>query len=284
MPPASERTAPSGLPVAQLAVAVPVYRSTLDANEALSLESTFRALGAHHLVMVKPDGLDTAAIEARYPFRAVERFGPQYFGSTSAYNRLLLSTEFYERFLASAFLLVCQLDVFVFRDDLAAWLARGYDYVGAPWVSGSALGLELHRLKFLASRLVPGGRDRVHDYETRNRVGNGGFSLRRVETHHRLSLELRDTIARYASRQGHHFHEDVFWSVEPQRQGLPFRTPPVEEAMSFAWDVNPERLFALAGGRLPMAAHGWFKRRHLGFWAPRVAAARAAAAAEGART
>ena len=275
----------SGLPVEQLSIVVPVYRSTLDANEELSLESTFRALGAHHLVMVKPAGLDTAAIEARFPFRAIEIFEPQYFGTTRAYNRLLLSTHFYERFLASTFMLVCQLDVFVFRDDLAAWVAKGYDYVGAPWVSGSRLSLAIHRLKMLASRLVPRDRDRVHDYETRNRVGNGGFSLRKVETHHRLSIALKDTIARYVSKQGtHHFHEDVFWSIEPQRHGLPYRTPPVDEALSFSWDVNPERLFVLAGGRLPMAAHGWFKRRHLGFWAPRVAAARAAAAREVAGT
>jgi hypothetical protein len=51
----------------------------------------------------------------------------------------------------------------------------------------------------------------------------------------------------------------------------------VEEALDFAWDINPERLFALAKGRLPMAAHGWYKGRHLAFWAGRVAEARAAA-------
>ncbi len=151
MPPATEPPATSGLPAEQLSVVVPVYRSTLDPREELSLESAFRALGAHHLVMVKPAGLDTTALEARFPFRAIEVFEPRYFGTTRAYNRLLLSTHFYERFLASAFMLVCQLDVYVFRDDLAAWIAKGYDYVGAPWVSGSSLGLEIHRLKMLAA-------------------------------------------------------------------------------------------------------------------------------------
>jgi hypothetical protein len=284
MPPATEPSATSGIPAEQLSVVVPIYRATLEPREELSLESAFRVLGAHHFVLVKPAGLDTTALEARFPFRAIEAFEPQYFGTTSAYNRLLLSTHFYERFLASAFMLVCQLDVYVFRDDLAAWITKGYDYVGAPWVSGSSVGLGIHRLKMLAAGLLPGDRERVHDYETRNRVGNGGFSLRRVATHHRLSLEMKDLVARYAGRQGtHHFHEDVFWSIEPQRRGHPYRTPPVEEAMSFAWDVHPERLFALAGGRLPMAAHGWFKRRHLAFWEPRVAAARASATGELAR-
>ena len=106
--------------------------------------------------------------------------------------------------------------------------------------------------------------DQVYPYETRNRVGNGGFSLRKVETHHRLSLVMKDAIDHYLRQPGtHHFHEDVFWSVEPSKRGHPHRTPGVAEALAFAWDINPERLFALAGGRLPMAAHGWYKGRHL---------------------
>jgi hypothetical protein len=266
------------LPAAQLAIVVPVYRAFLDPEETVSLESTFRVLGRHHLVMVKPEGLDTSALQARFPFAAVETFAPEYFRSVQGYNRLLLSTAFYERFLPSRFMLICQLDVFVFRDELGSWVERGYDYVGAPWVSGSAASLLLHRVARALGRLRAGGDDRVHPYELRNRVGNGGFSLRKVETHHRLSIELEEVIDHYLANAGtHHFHEDVFWSVEPARRGRPHRTPGVEEALAFAWDINPERLFALAGGRLPMAAHGWYKGRHLAFWAERVAAARAAA-------
>ena len=268
----------TALPAAQLAIVVPVYRDFLDPEEAVSLESAFRALGHHHLVMVKPEGLDTSTVQARFPFEAVETFDPGYFKSIQGYNRLLLSSAFYERFLTSRFMLICQLDVFVFRDDLASWVERGYDYVGAPWISGSAASLLLHRVGRGLGRLRAGGADRVHPYELRNRVGNGGFSLRKVETHHRLSIELKEVIDHYLANAGtHHFHEDVFWSVEPARRGRPHRTPGVAEALAFAWDINPERLFAMAGGRLPMAAHGWYKGRHLDFWAARVAAARAAA-------
>lgn len=172
---------PAGLPRQRLTIAVPVYRPTLDEEEQVSLDSTFRVLGGHHLVMVKPEGLDTGALEARYPFAAVETFAPDYFRSIQGYNRLLLSTGFYQRFLESEYLLVCQLDVFVFHDDLAAWVERGYDYVGAPWISGSALSAQVHRLKGLAARLLPGGRGKVRSHETRDRVGNGGFSLRKTD-------------------------------------------------------------------------------------------------------
>jgi hypothetical protein len=267
-----------GIPARQLAILVPIYRSFLDPEETVSLESTFRVLGAHHLVMVKPAGLDTSAIEARFPFKAVETFEPASFASVQGYNRLLLSAAFYERFLGSDFMLICQLDVFVFRDELASWMARGYDYVGAPWISGTAVGLWIHRVAMALGKLRGAGADRVYPYEMRNRVGNGGFSLRKVETHHRLSLVMKDAIDHYLANAGtHHFHEDVFWSMEPAKRGHAHRTPAAEEALAFAWDINPERLFALAGGRLPLAAHGWYRRRHLAFWAGHVAAARAAA-------
>ncbi len=268
-----------GLPASQLSVVVPVYRPFLDANEAISLESVFRVLGAHHLVMVKPAGLDTGELETRFPFKAVETFDPGFFESIQGYNRLLLSTGFYERFMGSAYLLICQLDVFVFRDELAGWVARGYDYVGAPWVSKTEVSVRIHQAKMALSKLFLGVQDKVYRYETRNRVGNGGFSLRKVETHHRLSLVMKDVIDHYLRNQGtHHFHEDIFWSVEPSKRGHPHRTPLVDEALAFSWDINPDRLFRMAGGHLPMAAHGWYKGRHLKFWAPHVAAACAAAA------
>jgi hypothetical protein len=123
------------------------------------------------------------------------------------------------------------------------------------------------------SKLVLGPQDKVYRYETRHRVGNGGFSLRRVSTHHRLTVEMKDAIDHYLRNQGtHHFHEDIFWSIEPRKKGFPHRTPSVEEALSFSFDINPGRLYRLAGRRLPMAAHGWYKGAHLRFWAPHVAA------------
>jgi len=270
----SPRPSGAALGADRLSVAVPVYRTALDPYEMLSLDRCFQVLGGHHLVLVKPEGLDTAALERRYPFGAVEAFAPDYFRSIQGYNRLLLSTDFYQRFLGSEYLLICQLDVFVFHDQLASWVERGYDYVGAPWLSRSSVSAGLHRLKMEVSRLVLGPQDKVHIYEARNRVGNGGFSLRRVSTHHRLTVEMKDAIDHYLRNQGtHHFHEDVFWSIEPSRKGFPHHTPTAVEALSFSFDINPARLYRLAGRRLPMAAHGWYKGAHLRFWAPHVAAA-----------
>lgn len=265
------------VPRQQLSIVVPIHRSALHPREAISLDSAFRVLRGYHLVLLKPEGLDTSEVERRYRFGGVETFERDYFRSIQDYNRLLLSTGFYQRFLGSRFMLICQPDVFVFRDDLARWVERGYDYVGAPWVSGNPVGHYLHWVKMRLSQAVLGVQDKVYRFETRNRVGNGGFSLRSVAAHHRLSIEMKEAVEHYLRKQGsHHFNEDIFWSIEPSKRGFPHSTPSLQEALSFSFDINPERLFRMAGRRLPMAAHGWYKPDRLRFWEPHVQAALAA--------
>jgi len=260
------------LPPERLSIAVPVYRTNLDEREEVSLQSIFRKLGGHHVVLARPEGLDTEALERRFPFREVATFDPAFFASARGYNRLMLSSAFYEAFARSEYVLVCQLDVFVFRDDLARWVDRGYDYVGAPWVSKTALGDPVHWARMRMRGLLPGRRDRYHSFELRNRVGNGGFSLRSVASHRRVVAGMASIIEAYLQK---HLHEDVFWSLEPPRRDPGWRTPGLEEVLSFAWDINPSRLYRMSGGRLPMAAHGWFRPRRADFWSAHVAAARA---------
>lgn len=44
----------------------------------------------------------------------------------------MLSAEFYDRFAAYEYVLIYQLDAFVFADRLAEFCQMGYDYIGAP--------------------------------------------------------------------------------------------------------------------------------------------------------
>jgi hypothetical protein len=94
----------------------------------------------------------------------VVRFDPDFFRNTTTYSALLISAGFYAAFASYDFILIHQLDVFVFRDELADWCARGYDYIGAPWFDVDWFGE-------VRDAWPPATRDNV--------VGNGGFSLRR---------------------------------------------------------------------------------------------------------
>jgi hypothetical protein len=169
------------------------------------------------------------------------RFAPEYFRSVSGYNRLMVSADFYRAFEEFEFVLVHQLDAFVFSDQLLDWCGRGHDYVGAPWIDVGWI-----------------------DYQNPppTLVGNGGFSLRKIET----MLGVCERFARrIAAWKG---NEDGFWSYFASTNWPGYRLPSTEEALSFAFDRSPAKCFELTGGKLPFGCHAWPSYRE--FWAPHM--------------
>lgn len=142
----------------QAAVVVPHYRAGLTADEEVSLRHLRHFLGAYDKFLAAPEGLGL-----RLDGFAEARFPAKYFHSTATYSALLLSADFYRAFDAYDYILLYQLDALVFSDRLAEWCARGHDYVGAPWLPG------------------PGA------FVSEPAVGNGGLSLRRVESFLRVA-------------------------------------------------------------------------------------------------
>ena len=237
----------------------------------MSLERTARILGAHPLIAVAPAGLDTEPLLARYAGIRVERFPKRYFRSLRGYNNMMLSDEFYRRFASYEYILLCQLDAFPIRDELAEWCRKGWDYVGAPWFA------DFER----------GGSDAFIG------AGNGGFSLRRVDAFRAVlaagtlhadperwatlgrDFRLRSTrlvpILIGASRvlprvpwarlfrMCFSGNEDLFWSAYAPFMLPGFRTAPVDEALRFAFDCQPRLCWERAGRRLPFGCHAWFK-------------------------
>ena len=160
-----------------VAVVVPIYQPDLPPIEWLALSYSLARLAPTRAVcFVGPERLDASAYEARFPGRPVLRFADDYFASIQGYNRLLLGREFYARFLRHEFTLVLQTDALLLRDDLDAWMAQPYDYVGAPWPEGVDIFVNLDRYAG------------EHGQSVKARVGNGGLSLRR----NRACLNLMD--------------------------------------------------------------------------------------------
>ena len=69
----------------------------------------------------------------------------------------MLTPDFYARYAGCEYILLYQLDAWVFEDRLDEWCDKGYDYAGAPLFAPGSSDLQCAR------------------------TGNGGFSLRRVE-------------------------------------------------------------------------------------------------------
>lgn len=220
----------------EVSVLIPVYKADLSPNEARSLSQCLNVLGAHPIRLVAPEGLDTAAYD-RLAGRtlAVDRFAPEYFRSVSGYSKLLLSKSFYQRFDAYRYILIYQLDAWVFTDTLLEWCRRSYDYIGAPWLEAPSAPPGTPALLNLSKRL-------------KNKVGNGGLSLRRVKAHKRWAPWV-SFIFRYIPK-----NEDLLWTLF-----APFRKPPAREALRFAFELNPAASYRINQQQLPFGCHAWEK-------------------------
>lgn len=255
-------------------VLIPHYRATLTAAERLSLSQCVRVLGGWPLVLVVPASVDVAPLQREWPQLQVERFDDACFRSVAAYNRLMLSDAFYARFEAYRHVLIHQLDAFVFRDALADWCARDWDYVGAPWLRATdprnAFDAWRRRAKQYWYRrldLRANGGVALHRAQRDEGVGNGGFSLRRVAAM-RAALRARaDVLPRYLDPAHDTAHEDAFFGIEVNRHRPLLRIPSLSEAVQFAWEAEPARAQRLCGGGLPFGCHAWNKL-HPDFWRP----------------
>jgi len=230
-------------------VVVPVYKPEPDALEAISWDRCLNVFTRTPIALVAPEGLDVTSYlppEDRTRPVHVVRFDRSFFRSNNTYSRLLLSAGFYQAFASYEFILVHQLDAFVFRDDLADWCSRGWDYVGAPWID----------LDWVADA-KPGWPPETRE----NVVGNGGFSLRRVAPSLKLLTEMPEVAERWNG------NEDVFWAfLAPAHTRL--KIPGLEEAVAFSFEVRPELALALNGSNLPFGCHAWSKEPLIHFWRP----------------
>lgn len=229
-------------------VVIPVYKPTLTRGEEISLKRCVDILGHYPIFLVCPTTLDCTAYTAYCPQAQLVRFSPDYFSSIRGYNNLMLSSLFYEKFLDYEYLLIHQLDVYVFRDDLLLWCQKGYDYVGAPWlikppVTNPKAILDLNQL-FV------------------NRVGNGGFSLRKVRSHYvnvrrfKLLAYLTKIVFK---------NEDIFWSYVLANVNPRFTRPSVAEALTFAFEFAPRLAFEKNNRQLPFGVHAW-EKHDKAFW------------------
>jgi hypothetical protein len=208
--------------------------------------------------LVAPDGLSLDVYRLKTNCPALT-FSSQYFTSIKGYNRLMLSPEFYGKFFEFQHILIYQLDSFVFSDHLSRWCESSYDYVGAPW-------LGLNRREEVKGLLPPWERrntlSRLLNLKISN-VGNGGFSLRKVRSFFRLSILLKGVIKTWPR------NEDIFWSFAAPCYYPFFKKPDVQQAISFAFELNPREAFNLNQNQLPFGCHAWWKY-DFSFWEPTI--------------
>lgn len=233
----------TGVVVKKIVVLVPIHQAELNETERFSLDYSVARLHGHDILFIGPSSLERHYYSERYGEIAFMSFDDAYFASIEGYNRLLLSTQFYQRFAQYEYILILQTDAIILRDELGYWCAQPFDYVGAPWPDGYELFVNAGRFEGCNGKLV-----KVY-------VGNGGLSLRRVGKCLSLLKEF-DGIVEVFERTGS--SEDLFFSVMGALSG-DFIIPNEMIASRFSLELKPSYYVTVNGGRLPMGGHAWWK-------------------------
>lgn len=252
-----------------IVVVIPVYRLPLTKFEEMSLRQCVRILSDYSLVIIKPAGLDVGSLLTEYPVLKEECFSDHCFGSLSAYNKLVLNEDFYRRFSMYEYMLIYQLDAYVFRDELLDWAKQGYDYVGAPWLPeqperkmGNKRSVLLKRMFY---RLIDSPKLKRWKY-FKYGVGNGGFSLRRISKMIKITHDYKNRIDRLLGDGMPFYPEDVLLFVEIRKRGYRLKTPDCPEALRFSMEVSAEWAYECNKKQLPFGCHAWYHADNYPFW------------------
>jgi hypothetical protein len=255
----------------KVAIVIPFYRNSISEFENIALQQCKKVLANYPVIAIKPQSLVLPEKAQVLNLKNVISFDDEYFKGKKGYNSLMLSDTFYKAFLNYEYILVYQLDAFVFKDELSYWCSLIYDYIGAPWLrrkgytnpvkdKAYAFKYYLHTIFNIKKQNIP----TIEQFH--NKVGNGGFSLRRVKKFYDLSVKLRSRAQAYLSQDDDRYNEDAFWSIEVNRHYKRLRIPPYKIGVKFSVEFEPRRALALNNGELPFGCHGW--DLHLDFWPP----------------
>lgn len=211
----------------EAAVVIPYYRNELTVTERISLDRCRKILGTYPIYFVIPHTLEVDK-ENIFSVKQLISVPDAWMNGVEAYNQMMLNADFYRLFADYKYILIYQLDAYVFSDRFMEFCSLGYDYIGAPWIEG----------KF----------DIEHEENGMVYVGNGGFSLRKVSS----CLSVLESY----DKESITYNEDLFWG---SRNAEIFKVAPVNIAVDFAFERPVRMLYEKNNNHLPFGCHAWMK-------------------------
>lgn len=252
----------------EVIILIPLYKKYLDDFEIKSLESINKNLKKYNIAFITPKSLDLDFLkkyDIHFDYK-IQTFENQYFKSIEGYNKLLLSSDFYKTFLEYEYILICQTDAYIFKDELNYWLSKKYEYIGAPWLDSKNLYIK-HKIRKFYNNIKKYIGIKYRLYNHINQVGNGGFSLRNTKKFYEISLNESEQISYFLkNKEKENYHiEDVFWSLYVPKKYTLIK-PDYKTALKFCIDRKPEIAFKINNNKLPFACHGFNKKGVKKFW------------------
>jgi Protein of unknown function (DUF5672) len=250
--------------------------------EKISILQCAKILNKRDIYFICPEGFNGEIYRSLAPSAVFHFIDPKWQKNYSMFNRMKVLPFIYERFRQYKYVLFYEPDAFVFEDVLDYWCSKNLDYMGAPWFEN--FDNKEGQGEFLG-------------------VGNGGFSLRKIESHLKalktfawlvnprenwkfrmktgpkgltwfkhaggflLDYVIRNNSYKWLNKyQG---HEDQFWGLSLSKKFEWFKVPDYKTAAAFAFEMQPHRLYILNNNQLPFGCHAWWKY-DLDFWKPHI--------------
>jgi hypothetical protein len=272
-------------------IVIPVYKEEISNFEQISLKQCVKLLSRYQITIICSKHLDIKTYLQIYSKFNIEYFEDNFFSSIDGYNRLMLSPAFYRRFINYKYILIYQLDAYVFKDELMEWCLKRLDYIGAPW-------FENWHESTLGNNTIG--------------VGNGGFSLRCTRSFLDQFKMIKRVllIEKYSNRSvttklkglgsiikdllfyreidisnlNLKEQEDFFWCIGIHNYYQKYdhsgsflkkffifspvkrlKIADISTAMKFSFECQPSRLFELNSRTLPFGCHAWHRYEY-SFW------------------
>lgn len=258
------------------AVFVPMYKTSLESHEKISLAFLQKNLKGYDKFLVVPESFNEKDCSFDLSSFKIKRFPDKFFTSMREYNRLLYKSSFYKQFTDYEYILSYQLDSLVFKDKLEYFCSLNYDFIGSPFVKN-----QLKKIK--------------DPKKIKHR--NGGFSLRKVDSFIKVAeayekkyfknfwflkyflndffnniVDLFKSIFKvFFLRMGDGkslftINEDIFWSLEAKNISPEFKVAPFNVAVSFGFENNVSLCFKMNNNSLPFGAHAFQCEKNLREW------------------
>ena len=234
-------------------IVIPIYKYELDILDKLSLNRLNKIVKTKYdLFFVKPESLNCENYYKIFNKELVTEisFKDSYFENTDSYSQLCIQYDFYNTFSNYEYMYIYQTDCYLVKDELNAWCDKGYDYIGAPIISSNANWVNIKN----PNKWEP-------------QVGNGGFSLRKVEVfkditdpngEFRKKYDLTDDKLDKVIFEDKYFLNDIYDYYE-------VITPSWIESLFFAMDMNVDVIYDIMKFKgLPMGIHAWGK--NIRYW------------------
>ncbi len=253
----------------QCVVVIPLYKKEPGELEKVSFRHTMK-VSRYDVVIICPENFDFSVYKqlAEGQEFEVKYFSDDYFTSQKSYSDLCVSECFYKAFSEYEYMLMCQLDAYLFDDDFSYYFDNKIDFVGPPVYKGYGKATNPDYLGFF----------------------NGGFCLRNIAQCQKACKEIkkfknvwklyrkrifgkRDVLRNIAWKFKRPFtkrtplcSEDRFFCNFVPGYMNDFRIATYEEAFGFGFEGVPAYMLEKRGGKLPNGCHAFNRYELWEFW------------------